>query len=145
MNQETALNLFNYKNGALYWNFQVRPYQDLNKEAGTTEKDGYRRLMYKGVTYPVHRVIWIMHYGDIPKNHVIDHLNHKRADNRIENLRIATQSQNELNKPNTKGYFHCKKTGKYRAYIQRTHLGYYGTPHAARMAYLMRKLQWITL
>ena len=140
MKQSIALTLLRYDNGALFWKTQTRPYQDLKKEAGYLEKDGYRRVMFAGKAYPIHRVIWTMFYGEIPKGKFIDHLNGERADNRIENLRVATKSQNELNKKSTKGFFHCKKTGKFKAYIQRTHLGYFGTPHAARMAYLMKKL-----
>ena len=142
MNQEIANELFKYKDGKLFWKKQVRPFQNISKAAGSLNADGYRRITYKGVEYPEHRVIYTWHYGQIGEGLVIDHLNNIRDDNRIENLREATKSQNELNKHSTKGYFKCKKTNKFKAYIQRKHLGYFGTESAARLAYLMEKLQW---
>jgi hypothetical protein len=58
-----------------------------------------------GVVYTLHRLIFIYHHGYAPK--IIDHINNDRSDNRIENLREATQQQNCLNrklhKNNTSG------------------------------------------
>lgn len=57
-----------------------------------------------------HRVIWQMHFGEIPQDMVIDHINQNKKDNRIENLRLASKSQNALNskisKNNKSGHKH---------------------------------------
>lgn len=45
----------------------------------------------------VHRVVWEMHNGNIPKGLVIDHIDGDPSNNKIENLRLATSSQNSCN------------------------------------------------
>lgn len=44
-----------------------------------------------------HRVVWAWHYGEWPILE-IDHINRNRLDNRIENLRDVSHSENERNK-----------------------------------------------
>jgi len=44
------------------------------------------------------RLIWIMLYGEIPENCVIDHINGDPFDNRLCNLRVATRKQNAQNR-----------------------------------------------
>lgn len=67
------------------------------KEAFTAIAQGYRRglLNYKG--YKAHRVAWALYYGQWPEGE-IDHINHDRLDNRIENLRVVTLAENQKNK-----------------------------------------------
>ena len=54
----------------------------------------------KPKTFGIHRLI-AMHFLDIPEDEdamVVDHINLNKTDNRIENLRWATYSQNGLNR-----------------------------------------------
>lgn len=44
-----------------------------------------------------HRIIWVMFYGEIPTDKMIDHINGDPFDNRIENLRLASSYQNQWN------------------------------------------------
>lgn len=46
----------------------------------------------------MHRAVWMYHNGEIPKGLQIDHINHDRSDNRIENLRLATNATNSQNR-----------------------------------------------
>ena len=68
----------------------------------------------------------------------VDHINGKRDDNRIENLRWVTNQQNSWNR-NNKGYSQIKN-GRFQAKIKingkTTHIGCYDTPEEARQAYL---------
>ena len=45
----------------------------------------------------VHRIVWEAFNGKIPEGHMIDHINRDKTDNRIENLRVVTRSQNVHN------------------------------------------------
>ncbi len=65
--------------------------------AGYTRKDNYRLISVDGRTYLAHRLIWLLHNGVFPSGE-IDHINRNPSDNRIENLREAGRSDNELNK-----------------------------------------------
>lgn len=49
-----------------------------------------------GQFYRLHRLIYLYHYGYMPEQ--IDHINRNCFDNRIENLRPATSSQNARNR-----------------------------------------------
>lgn len=73
---------------------------------GKKEKNGYMRMPINYDMFVVHRVIWKWHNGDEPE--FIDHINGDRTDNRIENLRACSKSQNrqnsEVSKNNTSGY-----------------------------------------
>lgn len=73
--------------------------------------------------YMAHRIAWAHFYGEHP-NGYIDHINNNPKDNKISNLRIATQSQNMANarirKNNTsgfKGVSWSKRSQKWYAYI----------------------------
>lgn len=68
------------------------------------EKDGYLRCNMNGKNYYKHRVIaiqWIENDSPETKTY-IDHINHIRDDNHINNLRWVTKSENERNKASYK-------------------------------------------
>ena len=145
MNQELALNLFQYKDGKLFWKVNHPWRGDKGKEAGCWDQ-GYQRITVDYQLLRAHRIIYMMHYGDIPKGKVIDHINRDTKDNRIENLRCVDYSENNRNRSGTKGYTWRPKKNKFQAMMRqgsiRKHLGMFATESAARLAYLMEKLQW---
>ena len=115
-----------------------------NKIVGQPNEEGYIRLRYKGKELRAHRVIWIMFNGDIPEGMLIDHIDGIKANNKIENLRLATRTQNNANKKCNfehglpKGV--TKTTsGKFRARLYTkgiNHcLGTFDTPEQAEEAY----------
>ena len=88
----------------------------------------------------------ILRNGAIEESYIIDHINRIRNDNRIENLRLVTHSQNQWNKENTRGYSWQENCRKWRAYIgydkcQYT-IEYYEKEENAREAYVEEKKKY---
>lgn len=118
--------------------------------AGTLRKDGYRRVMVNGVLALAHRIVWKIETGEEPTEY-LDHINGDRSDNRIENLRSATSSENMHNqegrKSNRSGFsgvrwYDYPYTGKkpsWVAYImvnsKAKTIGYYKELREALIAY----------
>jgi hypothetical protein len=93
--------------------------------AGTAALDclaanGYKMGRVFKVALYAHRVVWAMSFGRWPDAQ-IDHINGDRVDNRLENLREATASQNAKNVGSTRAGFLgvsiVPSTGKWAASI----------------------------
>ena len=83
-----------------------------NKDAGhkhfRSNGDAHSwRVCFNGDRYSVHRVIWVLTYGSISSDMVIDHLDGNPFNNLIDNLDIKTQEDNTRNRRQQKG----NKTG----------------------------------
>lgn len=63
--------------------------------------DGYLRLRCNGHLRMKHRLLYWLYYHELPENMEIDHIDKNRANNAINNLRLATRSLNC--KGNSKG------------------------------------------
>jgi len=76
---------------------------DTYKTIKLVDKNGKRK------SYCIHRLVYQSFNGEINENMVIDHINQNKQDNRLENLRMITQTENVKN---------CKKTKSTNNLIQ---------------------------
>lgn len=119
---------------------------------GLTER-GYYRVTTGRLTYPAHRIVWVVVKGFDPVFD-IDHIDGHKGNNRIENLRLAPRgsldnAQNrKKNKRNTSGYtgvYLCSTHKKWRARLmvdgKRQHIGCFDTPEEAYSMYLKIKAE----
>lgn len=107
-------------------------------------KTKYYYIRFNDILYLAHRIIWFLHYGSDPPA-FIDHIDRNKQNNKINNLREATQTQQNQNscaKSNNKsGYKGVRKhvSGKWHAYIKvdnkQISLKYYDTKEEAALAY----------
>ena len=95
MTQEYAHSLFEYKDGSLYWKVRKAPHVKVGAKVGSPTKYGYETVYVDGRNWRIHRLVFLMQHGYLPK--MIDHINGNRIDNRIENLRAANDNQNAHN------------------------------------------------
>ena len=100
---------YNPETGEFVWKFRDRKYCKDNrswkigntkrtgKNAGSVYPNGYRYITIFHKDYLAHRLAWLYVYSEWPRDQ-LDHINNRPNDNRIENLREATQSQNMMNR-----------------------------------------------
>lgn len=56
----------------------------------------YCYVKHQGKEYAAHRVIWAVVHGEWPETS-LDHIDHNKRNNRIDNLRLATHVENSRN------------------------------------------------
>jgi len=147
LTQDLLHELFEYRDGTLYWKM-ARGHVKAGAVAGTIGCKNYLHTVINYKPYRNHRLIFFMKYGYLPK--VVDHIDGNPLNNKIENLRAATPSQNSRNhkryKTNSSGYIgvcFAKRESKWLARADlngRSHfLGYFHTPEDANLAVLSFK------
>ena len=146
MDQNTALRIFEYRNGRLFWKEPTNPKRTpVGSVAGTVSKRGYVHIQYMNKIYKAHRLVYLMFTGKICE--LLDHVNGVLTDNRIENLRPATVVQNQRNavirKDNSSGVKNVswhKRVGKWGVQLRINrvikHFGYYDDLELAELVAL---------
>ncbi|WP_376956428.1 HNH endonuclease signature motif containing protein (plasmid) [Azospirillum sp. A26] len=116
-----------------------------DRAAGCVSSPGYILIGVDGRLCRAHRLAWLYMTGEWPAAE-IDHINRARGDNRWNNLRLATGSQNQGNrsvnsdnKSGVKGVSWSQKRGMWKAQIgaagKRRCLGYFPDCAVAAAAY----------
>lgn len=93
--QSYFCSLFDYKNGNLYWKVSRSNRIKIGQIAGTTPKDQRTRISIDHKIFLIHRIIFAMQHGFMPK--YIDHIDGNTKNNCIENLREAKFNENVQN------------------------------------------------
>ena len=117
--------------------------------AGGLDAKGYRKIGVDGRLYLAHRLAWLYVHGVWPQAQM-DHRNGVHDDNRISNLREATNAQNSQNRAlhanNTSGFPGVTWFWQRRKWMsqitfdgKRKGLGYFDDPEEAHEAYLAAK------
>lgn len=142
---------FEYSNGELFCK-TTRGSVKAGSIAGYTAEDGYRRVCLNGKYFYVHKIIYLLVKGEIPDNCVIDHKDRNKQNNHIDNLRVATHRENQLNKTRQKsgtstykGVWFDKKKNVWKASIRsedkRIYLGQFDTEEDAALYYDIRAIE----
>lgn len=114
--------------------------------------DGYSRITVMGQRHYVHRLVWLLHYGEWPSGQ-IDHIDGDRSNNRLWNLRDVDHTTNAQNihvgtsASGLMGATYDKKRKKYCAQLsvgprgkaKCMHLGRFDTAAEAHEVYLAAK------
>lgn len=132
-----------YEAGVFRWRCSRGPRRP-GSVAGCANGEGYIVICIDGARHYAHRLAWLYVHGEWPEGE-IDHRDRRKANNKIENLRDATRSENNANRAGQranrlKGAVWHKKAGRWMASIQvkgrSVYLGLHDTEEAAHAAYL---------
>lgn len=162
MDQNLIRKLLRYDRhtGHFYWrarqpalfselNQSVRNWRVWNKKfagvrAGYVSARGYRYIKLGTKLIKEHRLVWLYCHGRHPAGSV-DHIDGDRQNNRISNLRLASNSQNGINSlvargaSGLRGVRWAKYANKWRVGIKingrSVHLGYFDDKSEAAAAY----------
>lgn len=145
---------YDAQSGEFTWLVSMPPRGRIGQIAGANTGHGYCRIRINGVQYYGHRLAWFYTYGRWPTAG-IDHIDGNGMNNRLANLREATQAENMQNLPrsnaNTSGiagasWFEAR--GVWQSGIKingkRRSLGYFSTAEEAGAAYAEAKRKWHT-
>lgn len=149
--QKLFLKHFQYKDGFLYWKLPTVDRISVGDPVGTyIGHNGYMRVGLKGKRYYLHRVIFCMFNGYMPK--IVDHINGNKIDCVISNLREANHQTNNMNRRKQtghtskyKGVYYNKSRNKWQAQIKFNlkcyNLGRYDNEKDAADAYNVKALE----
>lgn len=136
--------------GIFRWRIKLSDRAPIGKVAGGRAPKGQWRIKIDGRYYMAHRLAWFLMTGVWPSE--VDHKNRIGRDNRWENLRECTHSQNHANtkcrSDNTSGFKGVqfrKQTGKYQATVvkdgKRVHVGSFARAEDAFEAYCRKAVE----
>jgi len=132
---------YNPDTGIIIWKKPTNQRIKVGAEAGHEKPHKnhslvYRRIRFNHSNYQAHRLAYYMYHGIDPRNNEIDHKDRNGLNNKINNLRLATRSDNCKNRSmaenNTSGvtgvYWHIRRR-KWAAQIKwngkQKHIGYF--------------------
>ncbi|WP_274721094.1 HNH endonuclease [Xenorhabdus bovienii] len=146
LNYDDAVHLFKYNpsTGCVTWKNPPESSCYFKGDLVGYLTNGYYKIKLFEMHIYVHRLAWLLYYGRRPSE-FIDHINGDRSDNRIINLREASNTENSWNSKmrknnssSVKGVCWCKSNKKWVARIRidgkRKTLGYFSDLNEAKLA-----------
>lgn len=130
--------------GAFTWKVRRSQKCKVGLPAGSVTVKGYVAIQIAGKSIAAHRLAWMFMTGEFP-DFDVDHINMIKSDNRWENLRLATSTQNKANSgkrsDTSNPYKGIRRSGsRWRAVITRNGVsrsfGPFPTPEQAHAAYV---------
>jgi hypothetical protein len=95
MLKQDLLDIFEYRDGNLYWKKPTGNRVKKGSKVGSIGSNGYLAVKINGKSYLVHRLIYLYHNGYLPT--IVDHKDNNQLNNDIDNLRGATHAENRQN------------------------------------------------
>ena len=150
ISQEYLKSIFTYESGCLYWKIKVGARAAIGSKAGCEHSNGYIGIGLNEKSYLAHRLIFLIEKGYLPE--FLDHADGDKLNNRIENLRECTKSQNRQNSKTskhntsgTKGVDWNKRVQKWRARIcvngKSKFLGFFNEIETAELALKIERVR----
>ena len=115
--------LFVVNNGELFRKKKVSNNTNVGDKVGTLTSTGYKQVKVNRIAHACHHIIYKMIYNK--EVILLDHIDGNRANNKIENLREATVSQNSINSKKKNNISDCKNVVWQKSrnnYIVKLHL-----------------------
>lgn len=84
-----------FKDGVLYNKVFRSSHAVAGKRSASPYTNGYMSISIKSVKYLEHRIAYYMVHGECPE--YLGHIDEDKTNNRVENLRPSTSSQNKCN------------------------------------------------
>ena len=117
--------------------------------AGCKDHRGYWVVSVGKKRFYAHRIIWELEQGPLADGLVIDHIDRDKSNNRLENLRLVSESENARNRSSKKGrYARLSSSGrKWHSYCsdkvtnKYIHVGTFDTEEQAHLAAITRRLE----
>lgn len=143
---------YNPDSGLVKWIKSPNNNAKVGDEAGGIDGGGYIAFHLHGRRWPAHRAAWVISQGsNVPAGFEIDHIYGNKQNNKLDNLRLVTRSENSQNrkvarkdsKTGLLGVTKHKRSGLFNAYIRldgkSKSLGYFKDPQKAYEAYVAFK------
>lgn len=132
---------FEYQDGRLFYRNRVSSNCPAGSEAGYCSGNKRWLVRINEKNWLRYRLVWIHVHGEYPPNY-IDHIDRNSLNDRVENLRVATSSQNNMNtsvrRNNCSGFKGvCQPSGTslWQASYSGKYIGRFPTPEEAAQAY----------
>ena len=140
---------YNAETGVFVWKVRTSNRVHIGMTAKRSHPGGYLQTRIDGKSYLNHRLAWLYTYGVWPHGD-IDHINGRRSDNRLGNLRDVVRRINSQNQRRARvdnkssgllGVSRNKNRWKARLVIdgEELHVGTFDSPEEAHAAYIEAK------